>query len=326
MASRHELQDLLLHWTTLLGPRPSLGPEQPGRQLWPVTSGDGRRFVLKHVGPWRNLPLADQARILSHLSGSGILVAPFLITDSATVYAGDVDESFVLLPWIDHAPLPSEQSSAHEFLVGGALAELHLALASYPWPANSYTEGFLDALASEDLRLPPDLLVELGRRRESMHGVLALLPQQLVHGDLTPDNVVVSKTQGKVGFLDLDHLPLAPRIWDLARYLSRHSRRTSPEHALATVTAFVGGYHRASPLTDDEVHAIPAMITTMHLLEASWARRIMAGDLDRRLLPEQEAELGPMLDALRWQFRHPQAVEDSVHAALTASSQRAPGR
>ncbi|MGO1976510.1 phosphotransferase enzyme family protein [Brachybacterium tyrofermentans] len=317
MASRHELQDLLLHWTTLLGPQPSLGPELPARQLWPVTSGDGRKFVLKHVGPWRNLPLADQARILSHLSSSGVLVAPFLVTENAAVYAGDADESFVLIPWIDHDSAPSGRSSEREFLVGGALAELHVALANYPWPANSYTEGFLAALASEDLLLPPDLLADFRRRRESMLAGLTPLSLQLVHGDLTPDNIVVSDAQGRVGFLDLDHLPLAPRIWDIARYLSRSFRRTVPEQALAAVTAVVGGYHRIAPLGEQEMHALPTMIATMHLLEASWTRRIMDGDLERRLLPEQEAELGSMLDALRWQFRHPQAVEDAV---------RAPGR
>lgn len=316
MASHQELQDLLTNWSTLLGRHPSLGPEQAGRQLWPVTSSDGRRFVLKHIGPWRNLPLADQARVLAHLSASGILVAPFLLTEDATMYAGDADHSFVLLPWIDHDPVLTVRSPEHERLVGGALAELHSALAAYPWTANSYTEGFIDDLASEDLRLPPDLLEELRCRRAPLTKDLAPLTLHLVHGDLTPDNVLVSGTQSRVGFIDLDHLPQAPRIWDLARYLSRCFRRTSPEAALATVTAFVGGYHRASPLDEDESHAIPSMIATMHLLEASWTRRIMDGDLERRLLPEQEAELDPTLEALRWQFQHSQAFEDAIRAAL----------
>lgn len=97
MLSTDALHPQLQHWRTILGDHPRIGPEQPGRELWPVISGDGRDYVLKRLGPWRNLPVADEARVLAHLARSGLRVAEFLVTDDARLYSGEVEDSFVLM-------------------------------------------------------------------------------------------------------------------------------------------------------------------------------------------------------------------------------------
>jgi Ser/Thr protein kinase RdoA (MazF antagonist) len=309
------LQQHLRRWDTILGSARQVGSEHPGRELWPVQATDGRRYFLKRIGRWRNLSLADQVRVLGHLARRGVPVAEFLVTDDAKLYAGAEDDSFVLMPHIDHdEPCPDDVSAADQ-IAGSAVASLHQALAEYPWDPHSYTEQFIDAM-SGDLALPPDIDERFRRDRAQIIDVLAPLPTQLVHGDLTPDNVLVSIREGSAAFIDLDHLPRAPRIWDIGKYLSRRFRQTARARALASVTAFVGGYHRVSPLSEGEVLALPTMVTVMNLVEADWMEQILSGELDRRLLPEQKASLGPIHDALRWQFENSDRIGDAIIAGL----------
>ena len=85
-------------WRSVVGEDPVVGAEHTGRALWPVTASDGRDYFLKRLGPWRNLPVADEARVLRWLAQQGIEVAEFLITDDGAVRAGAPEDSFVLMP------------------------------------------------------------------------------------------------------------------------------------------------------------------------------------------------------------------------------------
>ncbi len=123
---------VLDEWKTILGEEVELGDASAWRDLWPVTAEDGARYFLKRLGLWRNQPVAEEARILTHLARQGVRVAEFLPTDRATLYAGEVEDSFVLIP-----RLASDQFNAVELVsleekIGGALAELHGAIARYP--------------------------------------------------------------------------------------------------------------------------------------------------------------------------------------------------
>ena len=121
MPTKHTPLTVLEDWKTVLGEKVELGDESAGRDLWPVTAEDGARFFLKRLGPWRNLPLADEARILTHLARQGIRVAEFLPTDRATLYAGEVEESFVLIPRLASDHFDAAELVTLEEKIGGAL-------------------------------------------------------------------------------------------------------------------------------------------------------------------------------------------------------------
>ncbi|MEE1618508.1 phosphotransferase enzyme family protein [Brachybacterium sp. J153] len=316
MDTSPHLSSVLSAWSTLLGDHPRIDPAPPGRDLWPVTAADGRRYVLKRLGPWRNLPVADQARALAHLSRLGVRVAEFLVTEEAGMFAGAPEDSFVLMPHLPHDDIAPERSLPVEELVGRSVAALHRGLAAYPWDAHSYRESITEGLA--ELNVPDDVREGFDARRDEVLARIAPLSLQLVHGDLTPDNVLVWAADGAVSFIDLDHLPRAPRVWDLAKYVSRRLRRLPLPSALQNVERFVAGYHRTAPLAAEEVDALPAMILAMNLLEASWTARILSGLLERRLLPEQRAELEPTLAALRRQLAGEARLVTAIAAATTA--------
>jgi len=120
--SLHVLED----WKTILGGKVEIGDPFAGRDLWPITAEDGARYFLKRLGPWRNLPVADEARILRHLAGAGIRVAEFLPTDRATLYAGEVEDSFVLMPRLESDQFSASELVSLEKTIGAAVADLHL--------------------------------------------------------------------------------------------------------------------------------------------------------------------------------------------------------
>lgn len=154
MLSKNPPRTVLDDWKTILGEPVELGERAVGRDVWPVTAADGAQYLLKRLSPWRNLPLADESRILRHVAVQGVPVAEFLPTDWARLYAGELEEPCVLMPRLASDPFTAAELFSLEETVGSAPAHLHLALATYPWPANSYTETLSVAL-EQDLMLPP---------------------------------------------------------------------------------------------------------------------------------------------------------------------------
>ncbi|MGC4105217.1 MAG: phosphotransferase [Thermomicrobiales bacterium] len=320
MTQPHAILD---EWRTILGANPRLGDRAEGRDLWPVTAECGASCMLKRLGPWRNLPLADEARVLAHLSRCGISVAEFIPTDRASLYAGELAECFVLMPRLEQDAFDAAEVIAHETAIGNAVARLHLALARYPWPVNSYTEDLAGAL-HRDLMLPPDLVAAHAHHQKEMIAHLASLPVQMIHGDLTPDNILLRKPGIVSGFIDFDHLPTGPRLWDIGKYLSRRIRLRWRGHPvddatrLAHLTSFLAGYHQLNPLTPNEISALPAAIAAGNFLEASYHAEISAGILPRRRMPDHDAVLADTIEAARWHLTHDH--HESIAAAVRAGT------
>jgi len=322
MSTKNTPLIVLEDWKTILGAKVEFGDRSAGRDLWPVTAEDGARYFLKRLGPWRNLPLADEARILRHVARRGVPVAEFLPTDHATLYAGEVEDSFILIPRLASDHFNAAELVSLEEKVGGALAELHLALARYPWPANSYAENLGESL-EQDLMLTADVAERFARRRDSMRAALADLPTQLVHGDLIPENVVLRRPGVVSGFIDFDHLPLAPRIWDIAKYMSRRIRlrwrQGSPASDLGRLDHLAGfliSYHRINPLGSAEIEALPSGIAAGNVLEASYLQEISAGTLPRRKLPDHDAVLADTVEAAGWHLANYEDVDAAVRSSV----------
>lgn len=311
---------VLEEWRTILGDRVELGDDYAGRDLWPFTAEDGASYFLKRLSPWRNLPLADEARILRYLAGQGVRVAEFLPTDRASLFAEESEESFVLMPRLASDFFADAELVSLEPMIGGALAGLHLSLNSYPWAVNSYVEDLRGSLEQE-LRLPSDVAEAFARQRNGMITALSDLPLQLIHGDLSPENVLLRRPGAVSGFIDFDHLPLAPRIWDIAKYLSRRIRlrwrQSSPESdegRLDHVAGFLAGYHRTNSLSSSEIEAIPGLILAGNLIEASYFQEISDGTLQRRKLSDHDDVLEDTIEAARWHLTHVDDVAAKVQS------------
>jgi Ser/Thr protein kinase RdoA (MazF antagonist) len=313
---KYQLLKLLAEWQTLVGENPTLDAGDAIRELWPVESVHGGRYYLKRLGPWRNLPVLSEYRMLIHLLEEGVRVPAFQLTDDGAVTAGPEEDSFVLMRAFQHVQFAAAETPHFESEVGSATAHLHQAMSRYSEPLGSYTEDIEGGITG-DLRLPDDLLRRFGAVRDDILELLSKLPLQIVHGDFTPGNVLYLAHGRGIGFIDFDHLPNAPRIWDVAKYLSRRLRFSwcqdaSPTVRMDCVEAFVAGYIKVTKLDQAEIEALPGAMLAYNVLEASYNQSILDGILSRRMFPDHADVLLDTLQTIDWQLSHLDAVSAAV--------------
>lgn len=140
MQDEYDIDAILGDWNHILGTSRHGVSRYPERELWLITAEGGRDYYLKRLGPWRNLPLANEARVLRFLAGEGVHVAEFIPTDKAKIHAGEIDDSFVLMPRLQHDHFTAREILAREEEIGALVAKLHIGLAKYPRSVKSYTE------------------------------------------------------------------------------------------------------------------------------------------------------------------------------------------
>jgi len=318
---KSQLLKQLADWQTVVGENLTLDVVDDLRELWLVQSVYGERYYLKRLGPWRNLPVLSEYRMLVHLLEEGVRVPAFLLTDDGAVTAGPIDDSFVLMRALQHVHLPANEIPHHESEIGIATAHLHQAMSRYSQPLGSYTEDIKGGITGE-LRLPDDLLQRFDAVRYEIFDLLSKLPLQIVHGDFTPGNVLHLAHCTGVGFIDFDHLPNAPRIWDVAKYLSRRLRfrwcqGASPTIRTDCVEAFVAGYIKVSKLDQAEIEALPGAMLAYNVLEASYNQCILDGILPRRMFPDHAEVLHDTLQTIDWQLSHLDAVSAAVQRGVS---------
>ena len=313
---KSQLRKWLAEWQTIVGENPTLEIGDDVRELWSVESVHGDRYYLKRLGPWRNLPVLSEYRMLIHLLEEGVRVPAFLLTDDGSITAGPTEDSFVLMRAFEHEHRLAADIPRFESEVGSATAHLHQAMSRYSQPLGSYTED-IEGGITNGLRLSDDLLRRLDMVRGEILQRLSKLPLQVIHGDFTPDNVL-NLTQGRgIGFIDFDHLPNGPRIWDIAKYLSRRIRFRWCQEAPATVRmdsveAFVAGYTKVVPLDLAEIEALPGAALAYNVMEASYDQSIIDGILQRRMLPNHADVLKDTLHTIDWQLSNLDFVAAAV--------------
>ena len=250
-----------------------------------VTTADGARLVLKEVGDETQADrLRSEYDVLLHLSQSGVPVAVPLPVVDGRPFAAHRGKLYTLSPYLlsGAAEGLEDLKIAYENL-GGAIAALHEALATYPgeitsWTMDLTTRVFEDAvpvicehLECEERRRFDWVLREIGA---GMREALANLPRRRIHGDCHTGNVLLHGNQ-VAGFVDLDHLPVGPAIYDICSALVDHVKWSveDAKHAARWLEAFdraIVGYERVIGLSEREEGAIWYMMLAIQLLFAYW--------------------------------------------------------
>lgn len=255
--------------------------------LWRVIAEDGREWVLKHLAeiPPGAGPV-DEYRVSCYLQAAGLPVAVPVVTDDGMIIfnaenlrADMVEEqptgthAYALLPLFPNdSELREEPQLAHT--IGAGIGRLDRALADCPWHVRSFTDDPAPQILTQRYPGLPEELRELTTPlRDRLYAAIVDLPTQRTHGDCNSGNVLVHN--GAVtGYIDLDHLPIGPRVRDLSYYLvSRfieHVDHGNPDSLALVLRHYVSGYHSEHPLTGRELAAVVPMMLTVAIGGADW--------------------------------------------------------
>lgn len=276
-------QSALQAWKSIVGTASPEPLRQVTNPLWRVVTEAGREFVLKLLPEFApGMSPVEAFRVVSHLHGAGVPVVPPIVTDDASIHTSVDERQYVLLPLVptdvgNHELGPNAATTSRA--IGAAIAQLHRAFLDCPWPASSYTEDPAPQILGERL---PLLSAEATRPVaplvDRLWAAVADLPVQLTHGDCNTGNVLVHGTQVSA-FIDIDHVPIGPRVRDLSYYLAsrfnEHLGRseTAERDAAATVAVlgnYVAGYQQVFPLSERELGALVPLILLVEIGGAHW--------------------------------------------------------
>lgn len=188
-----------------------------------------------------------------------------------------------LLTWLPGVPLferPPDRNGLET--LGATLGRLTSALSSFDHPA-AHRDFVWDAARLPlvaDLR-PAYPCAEIDAAFalfEANSALIAGLPQQVIHNDFHPGNVLVDEEDAVTGVLDFGDVVHTARVVDLAVALSY--LRTPL--GIADTTPFVEGFESAVRLTPEEHEALPILIAA-RLVERTLVNLTLArGNPDAR--------------------------------------------
>ncbi len=303
------------HWRHAIGHPAHCEPMNESHTAIRVTAASGH-YILKEATLWPSPErLEAQHRILRHLDGCGVPVAVPLLAEDGRPYAAQAGKLYTLAPELpcDSQPCPAGPEATWSN-TGQAIGRLHRALSSCPYEIESWT---MDPPARILGRALPAIRARLGEPQaatleQAFPQLLATLgsafvdlPTQRIHGDCHGGNVLLCG--GRVsGFVDLDHLPTGPRVYDLAYFLAdmAKNRLGSPEQLaewLKAPACLIAGYRQQMALTEREAKALwPGMLATQ-LLFVEW----FLEHGDARLVTRN-------LDVFHWIHRHEREIRLAV--------------
>ncbi|MCA1666842.1 MAG: phosphotransferase [Thermomicrobia bacterium] len=291
-----------------------------------VTLADGRRLFLK--GSRHRDPRVVEAEhaVIRHAAARGLPTPlPLLTPDGRSVVVVDG------VPWSAYPFVVGERLAGPEaaVMLGRLLAATHRALASCPTAGLTFAEGPLDWSTTATLA-DMTVIEKHITAREAAGAVdafdaftrqafamlrpmlrsapppadLAWLPQQVIHGDFYPPNLLCNPSGLPVALLDWEFATVRPRVWDITRaiaftFLGVHG--DPPD--LAAARACVAAYRESAPLPDDELAAGIALYcwrTAHNLAKYRWH--------DERGPQPTDALAPGDLALVRWLHEHGQAL------------------
>jgi Ser/Thr protein kinase RdoA (MazF antagonist) len=277
------------------------------------------QYILKQLaGGSSRERLAAEYVVLQHLAVVGLPVAVPLLTREVKPFAEDGNYYYTLAPALHPHENVTVSSEPELFAnIGQTLARLHRALVAYEHDFPAWTMNLPDKLRQEiepylAQHLPANHLASvnsvLSTIEEAMVQALANLPIQRIHGDCHGGNFLWDAA-GVYGIVDLDHLPIGPRTYDIGHLLADRVkvRIADPEQLAQWLDSFawlIRGYEREMPLTMREKSALWYSMLASQFLFIDWFLR-----------HEQEELVNKNVKVLMWIYDHQETIEAQIKAA-----------
>jgi len=282
-------------------------------QNFHISAQSGQEFILKIANPAEDPAVTDlQTQILLHIAKvEPLLPVQRMVQTKSGAYqvrAALADGTVRTVRLVTCLPgLALHKSSPSRLQrenLGRALAQLDLSLKGFNHAA---AQRQLLWHLSEALNVRDRLIyVSDSETRElaaqSLENfeqiaapVLDALPQQVIHCDFNPHNVLAdSSNRNRIsGILDFGDALSAPRINDVAIAASYHL--TSEHDPLAKAAEVVRGYHSHSPIDEKEFEILPVLMgarVAMTVAITSWRAELYPENRDYILRNAPSARAG----------------------------------
>ena len=286
-----------------------------------------KRLTLKHIGGNESRKINRlhlEYDVLSHLHKSGIPVALPILSDDGQPYVTFGKELYCLSPCLVNNPGVIRNASERDMLYrnyGCALARLHQALETYPdrdiasrtWRTDLIRQVFDEAIPCIFENQSPEQHRALTRMvseiEPKMRALCSALPEQLIHRDCNPGNVLVDHFEVS-GFVDCDHFSIGTRIFDLGYFLVHlvkwdvgNERETAMW--LNHYNQVIIGYETVQPLQKQERDALfYVMLGVLLIFADHFYRHSNRNGIAERVKVE--------LDTFRWMYRNRQSIVSKV--------------
>ena len=236
------------------------------------------RYVLKLSDHLENpLALALQNAALDHLAQQApqLPVQRLLRWQDGTAMRavpGPAGQRLArVLTYLPGLPLhEAPPSVAQRRSIGAALAGLDWALQDFQHPLVSNEALMWDLQRTAELRAWLPAIQDATSRAwaetvfelylEQVQPVLAMLPQQFLHNDFNPYNLLVDPTQPErvCGVLDFGDMLHGPRVFDVAVAASYQAHALGRPR-IESLFEFMQGYQQANPLARAELRLVPLL-------------------------------------------------------------------
>lgn len=310
------LQSILAYWD--IPPVLSIVNLHEKHPMFKITTV-GPTFILKDISDAPNLTrLAFTRNVLTHVAHTGLRVPIPLLAQSAQFAIPFQGRFYLLYDYIEAGDYPNAPELQAElfYYTGQAIAKLHQALASYPdetvsdqtW-REELAGRVAEWIAALSAGLPEQHAAVVKRiglaRGSAIETALRGLPEQLIHRDCHPGNILVQGTR-VIGFIDCDHLCIGSRVFDLAYYVVHHLKWVTDDDVatqrwLTNLPHLITGYRSQQSLLSEEAAALPYGMMAYHLLLAHWFLS----------LPRLEP-IALEVQALDWLDRHFDAIVNAI--------------
>jgi Ser/Thr protein kinase RdoA (MazF antagonist) len=250
------------------------------------------RYVLRRLSPGTTAARARFVTAVHHRAACGGCAPQLLANDAGERLTLHHGQYFQLVEYAgrswDRHGIPAAPACAE---LGLALGRLHNLLAGFQscpaaprlaFPADP-GGALRAAYAAHDHDGCPHVTARQAltaklRRAEALSGtvldVLADLPQQVIHGDVHPGNVLAwqrpraSAIPG-ISLIDFDRTRCAPAAYEVMRALVYCVRPAGPRSAFAgRAAAFLDGYLAVRPLSGGEIETMAVLYETVQVLDA----------------------------------------------------------
>lgn len=260
--------DVLAAWSGML--RSPAVRELANGRVWEISDQRGFRYALKRVSTFDSADpvrrFTDEARILAFVAQWGLPVAVPVLCDDGSIFTTDVAGGiYALTPMLPFVGGDMPLDTALFQNIGRTIGRMHAALAECPYEIDSWEVGpdtFTECWARIRNRVGIDECVEPWR--DEIMRALAEPHRQRVHGDAHGANILTDR-RTVTGIIDTDHLPIAPRTYDIAYYVAFWARweirrGQPPDHSTEFVRGnLITGYQTALTLTAPELEGISAL-------------------------------------------------------------------